>query len=143
MAMAFDLDDTENAAWESAYASARKASEAGDHRAAFAWADQAWLRIPEPRWQCSVAYITTLRRIAVRYKASDWLAGADVARAAAEDAWSKVQVPVFQVLAGIGLYEAGDHAEAMAYFGAAYTASGDFGFKGEDPKYLAFYRAGK
>jgi tetratricopeptide (TPR) repeat protein len=137
-----DLDVELNLRWEALYAAARTASEAGLHTEAIALADQAWALLPAPPERWSVAYITALRRIVLRFRAGEWLSGAVVAQAAADSAPSPPQVPVFLVKAGIGLYEQQDRAGALLAFKKAWTLGKDFGFRGEDAKYLQFLRSG-
>lgn len=142
MKKAFDLDPGQDAAWEELFSGARKASESDEHATAIELVDRAWQMIPEPRIECSVAYITLMRRIAVRYRAAEWQQGAVIARNAADTTPFPNQIPAFNVKEGIGLLEAGKRDEAWSAFDRAWNAGRDFGFKGEDPKYLVFYKAG-
>lgn len=142
MKKAFDLDPDQDAAWEKLFSAARKASESDEHATAIELADAAWREIPEPRIECSVAYITVMRRISVRYRALEWEQGAAIAKIAADTTPFSSQAPAFNVKEGIGLLESGKRNEAWLAFDKAWAAARDFGFKGEHPKYLAFYNAG-
>lgn len=140
MKMAFDLAPEQESKWEELFSGAWKASDAEEHAAAVSLIDEAWNVIPEPKFECSIAYITVMRRIAVRYRACQWEAGAEIARRARETTPFDRQIPVFSVREGVGLFEAGRTQDAWKAFDAGWKCGGRFGFKGEDPKYLSFYR---
>ncbi|MFN7783126.1 MAG: hypothetical protein ACK5PG_10375 [Lysobacterales bacterium] len=139
---AFDLEDSQNSAWEEKFTASRFSSESGDHVSAIALADDAWELLPEPRYRCGVSYITLLRRISARYKASEWRSGVEISTAAASATPFSTQVPVFLVKAGIGMFESNNLEGALDSFGKSWRLAKNFGFKGEDPKYLAFYKSG-
>ena len=142
MLRAFDLDSETESKWEELFASSGRFSDEKNHQEAIELADQAWDLIPDPKNQCSVAYITNLRRITVRYSAGEWIQGANIAQEAADTTPFERQIPVFLVKAGIGLFEAGEREAARESFDMAWKNAKDFGFKSEDRKYLEFYRSG-
>lgn len=60
-------------------------------------------------------------------------------RAVRESPFKRATVPIFAVKKGIALFESGDMSSACAAFDIAWGINKDFGFKGEDAKYLTFY----
>jgi tetratricopeptide (TPR) repeat protein len=139
---AFDMPPEQEAAWEAAYSQARKENEAGNSDAAIAAARKAWELIPEPRNQCSVSHITLVRLVKLYISAKRYGEAVSLSdQILATSPFKRNDVPVFSVHKGIALYEAGDTKAAWSAFDAAWKDSKDFGFKGEDRKYLDFYLA--
>lgn len=137
---AFDMAPEQEALWEAAYSNARKLNEAGNSDAAITAGLQAWELIPEPKMQCSMSHITLLRLSKMYVQAKRFAEAVDLSdQVMRSSPFKKADVPIFAVRKGIALFESGDIEAARNAFDVAWKDSKDFGFKGEDAKYLKFY----
>jgi hypothetical protein len=85
-----------------------------------------------------MAYITILRLARAFHMARAHGEGIDLLDWAIKNTRFQNNIPVFLVQKGILLFESGQRAAAKVDFGKSWEFAGDFGFRGEDPKYLAF-----
>lgn len=137
---AFDMPSDQEARWEEAFGNSDELGDAGNTDAAIAAGLQAWELIPEPKMNCSVAHMTLLLVFKHYMSAKRYSSAAELAdRAVRESPFKQATVPIFAVKKGVALFESGDMSAARAAFDIAWSINKDFGFKGEDAKYLKFY----
>jgi hypothetical protein len=135
---AFDMTLEQEARWEPLFSAARQMLERNETGKALEAARAAWDVLPEPKLECSMAYITILRLVRAVHMAKAHAEGINLLDWAIKNTPFQNNIPVFLVQKGILLFESGQRAAAKVDFGRAWTLAGDFGFRGEDPKYLAF-----
>ena len=137
---AFAMPAELEARWEGLISEARVRIEAGDGQSGLTSAKQAWDLIPEPRVSCNVSYITLLGMVKGFVAARAYDEGIEMMEWVLEHNPFARQIPVFLVQKGILEFEAGLLDAARISFKRAWKLAKDFGFKTEDPKYLAFLR---
>lgn len=130
----------QEAGWEHLFSTARQMLERDDGAAALDAARAAWVALPEPKLECSMAYITILRLARAFHVARAYGEGIDLLDWAIKNTPFENNVPVFLVQKGVLLFESGQRVAAKEAFGESWAMAGDFGFRGEDPKYMVFCR---
>ena len=138
---AFEMPAELEAKWERLFSEARIKIEAGDCESGLASAKQAWELIPEPRISCNVAYITLLRMSRGFVAARAFKEGIEMFDWVLEHTPFEREIPVFWVQKGILEFEAGLLDAARISFQQAWALAKTFGFKTQDPKYLAFLQS--
>ena len=134
---AFDMSPEQEAVWEPLFSAARQMLERGDGSAALESARSAWNALPEPKLHCSMAYITLMRFARACEVAKAHREGIDILDWAVATTPFQNNIPVFLVQKGILLLHSGEQATAREAFARSWALAKDFGFRGEDPKYLA------
>ncbi len=138
-AKAFDMTSEQEVRWEALFSAARQMLEQNDGAKAVEAARAAWLVLPEPKLECSMAYITIMRLARAFLMARAHGEGIDLLDWAIKNTQFDNHLPVFLVQKGILLFESGQRAAATTAFSTSWTLAGEFGFRGEDPKYLASF----
>lgn len=134
----YDLSPDLEAKWESALDSMDRMKIEGNYGGALEMALAAWGFLPEPKLNCSYAYITAMPLLKSFIMASSFEEGISFADFLINNTPRKNEIPVFIVQKGILMYESGDVEGAYSEFKRAWDIAGKFGFLDEDRKYLDF-----
>lgn len=138
--MAIDMSAHADSQWKQAYASAGQLSRNGEHVRAAEKIDEAWGLIPEPKLLCSRAHLTLVRTVKLYGLAHRYQDGIDLAAwVVANSPRQDIDAPVFLVLKGGLLLDAGRPDEAFVAFDAAWETAGEYGFDEDQTRYLEFY----
>ena len=137
----YDLPPDVEIKWESALNEMDRMRNEGDYVNALKMSRAAWEFLPEPKLNCSYAYITAMPMLKAFILAKAFDEGIAFSDFLITNTPRRNEIPVFLVQKGILKYESGDLDGAYLEFKRSWDTAGKFGFCDESDKYLAHLNA--